>query len=242
MNYTCQYCHNTFSRITILHKHQKTARYCLKLQDKNIKFPKCKYCDKEISRKDHVSRHEKMCPARDKDDQLSEMILDLKEILAERPTSSRNNIMMNIQPITDQEMIDHLNHLTIDFIQEGGKGYANYYPFKDRVLCTDRARKKLRYKDDSGNTVNDGGGVKLTQHFFQIIAPRNEELINSEYTALQKEVEHIAQTGIAATSNLTDILTKAGRLQDLLIQSKQAAVGEENNLTRDFINHLSKIV
>ena len=152
---------------------------------------------------------------------------------------------MNLAPITDEEIQEHLEHLTLNFINDGAKGYAsfaNYYPFKDRVLCTDKARKKLRYRDNEGEVVEDGGGVKLAQRFFQAIAPRNEEIINAEYRALHKEVQQIANDGTAYQSDLTSLLTKASRLQDLLIKCRDAARGEENDLTKEFVNHLSKML
>ncbi len=152
---------------------------------------------------------------------------------------------MNLAPITDEEITDHLEHLTLNFIQEGAKGYADFantYPFKDRLLCTDKARKKLRYKDGEGELIDDAGGLKLTQRFFQAIAPRNEELINAEYQALQQEVQQIADAGTGGTSNLTGLLTKATHLQELLVKCQQAARGEENEFTKEFVHHLSKML
>ena len=82
----------------------------------------------------------------------------------------------------------------------------------------------------------------LNKRFFQVIAPRNEELINAEYRALHQEVQKIATEGRAHTSNLTGLLTKATHLQELLVKCQQAAKGEENQLTKEFVNHLSKML
>ena len=131
----------------------------------------------------------------------------------------------------------------MDFILEGAKGFADFancYPFKDRVLCTDKSRKKLRYKDEDGEIINDGGGHKLMQRFFQAISTRNEELISAEYSILQQQVEHISTQGTASTSDLVGLLTKATRLQDILQQCKDAAEGKDNELTQDFIKHYVK--
>ena len=261
--YTCEYCDNTFGRRSILYKHQRTAQYCLKFQNKDKVFPRCQYCNKELSRNDNVARHEKTCSERVEPEaqtpqpnvqeqqtaQLLEMIVQLQKTIAnmsERPNVSNNrNMTMNLAPITDEEIQEHLENLTIDFIQEGAKGYANWansYPFKDRVLCTDKARKKLRYKDSEGEIIDDGGGVKLAKRFFQAIAPRNEEIINAEYRALHEEVQEIAETGTAYRADLTGLLTKASHLQELLIKCRQAARGEENELTKEFVSHLSKML
>ena len=259
----CEYCDNTFNRQSVLYKHQRTAKYCLKLQHKDRVLPRCKYCDKELSRKDHVIRHEKKCTERtvepvpvspgvqeQQTSQLLEMIVQLQKTIAnmsENTNGTTNNRYMNmtLAPITDQEIQDHLENLTLDYVQEGAKGYANWancYPFKDRVLCTDKARKKLRYKDNDGELVDDGGGVKLAKRFFQAIEPRNEEIINTEYRSLHKQVQQIAKDGTAHCTDITGLLTKASHLQELLIKCRQAARGEENELTKEFVNHLSRML
>ncbi len=263
----CKYCNNTFGRHNNLLKHQKTARYCLILQGKLTEAKQatykrtytCKYCSNQFSRSDNLKRHIPTCPeniamhedkARSQDKQLLEMIIQLQRTIANMSehtsgTTNNRNMTMNLAPITDEEIQEHLEHLTIDFIQEGAKGYANYansYPFKDRVLCTDKARKKLRYKDNTGEMVDDASGVKLAKRFFQAIAPRNEEIINAEYAALHQEVQQIAQDGTAYRTDLTGLLTKASHLQELLIKCQQAARGEENELTKEFVSHLSKML
>lgn len=260
--YTCTFCKSQFNDVYIMKRHQHTAKYCLLLQQNDNEQYNCNHCGKNFSRRDNLLRHQKKCivhavpPVSEPDHQGSGLQLQLGDLMAiitklvERPTistatSNRNVMLNNLEPITDEEIADHIRHLTIDFIQDGAKGYANFagsYPFKDRLLCTDKARKKLRYKDSDGELVDDANGSKLTRRFFQAIAPRNEQLINEEYKTLQQKVHQIATEGKSYTSNLTDLLTKASHLQELLIKCQQAANGEENELTREFINHLSRIV
>lgn len=258
MVYQCEYCNNSFLRKGILQKHQQTAKYCLVLQgkivEKSPKTPKCKYCKKEFTRKDVVKRHEQNCQdKKGSDTQLLELIVQLQQTIVNMTergctnvnNTNRNMTTMNLAPITDKEIQDHLEHLTLDFINDGAKGYASFansYPFKNRVLCTDKARKKLRYRDNDGEIIEDGGGVKLAQRFFQAISQRNEEIIKAEYRALHEEVQHIANSGSARQSDLIDLLTKSTHLQDLLIKSRRAALGEENDLTKEFVNHLSKLL
>jgi hypothetical protein len=256
----CSYCSTTFTTIYQLNRHQRTAKYCLALQNTPVEDYKCTYCNKSYTRQDSMLRHQKICPNVIDDSQQSQndgtlqvQISDLMALitkLVERPATNvnnntHNNRVMNLPPITDEEIADHLQHLTIDFIHDGAKGYADFagsYPFKNRLLCTDKARKKLRYKDSDGELIDDANGLKLTQRFFQAIAPRNEELINAEYRALHQEVQKIDDEGTAYTSNLTDLLTKATHLQELLVKCQQAAKGEENELTKGFVNHLSKML
>ena len=275
---TCDYCGAEFTKVYNLRKHQRSAKYCLKIRGNDTveKFT-CEYCNKEYARKDVLYKHQRMCihlqerlANRDKVDvdkkvaecidkkvaevqnvQLLELIKQLQTTIsgmqqATTTNINRNNVVLqNMPPITDEDIQDHLEHLTLNFIQEGAKGYADFancYPFKDRILCTDKSRKKLKYKGFDGEVVEDGGGLKLAQQFFQVIAPRNEEIINAEYQALHEEVQRIAQDGTAYRADLTGLLTKATHLQELLIKCQEAARGEENELTKEFVNHLSKML
>ena len=77
-------------------------------------------------------------------DKYGEMVKDLQKQIAElssRPANqtntNRNVVMNNLQPITDEDLQDALEHLTLNFIQEGAKGYADFagnYPFKEGML------------------------------------------------------------------------------------------------------------
>jgi len=43
-----------------------------------------------------------------------------------------------MQPITTDHLTDHAPNLTIEHVQKGASGYAEYaleYPLKDRVAC-----------------------------------------------------------------------------------------------------------
>ena len=159
--------------------------------------------------------------------------------------NNNRNVVNNLQPITEEQIQDHLEHLTLDFILKGAKGFADFansYPFKNRVICTDKSRRKLKFRDEDGAVVDDGGGHKLSQKFFQAISTRNEEIITAEYTILQQQVATIAREGRGGTADLTGLLSKATRLQDLLQQCKDAAKGEDNELTQEFIKHYVKIL
>ena len=250
----CQHCYTKFSRVSDLNRHMKHAKYCRQLRGAEADQDplRCNYCGKIFSRKDSRIRHQMdSCVASPRDNtiynELMEQISDLKRKISDMQETDTNNgrvVVNNLAPLTDKAIKDQAENLTLDFILEGGKGFAdfaNYYPFKDRVLCTDRARKKFRYKDTEGKLVSDGGGLKLTQKFFQSIAIKNEELITAEYAILQKEVAKIADAGTAATSDLTEILTKATRLQDLLLLCKDAAEGKTNELTHEFLKHYSRL-
>ena len=58
----CQYCKNIFSTKTNLNSHQKTTKYCLKIQGIEIeKKYECKWCNKLFTIFSNFERHKKVC-------------------------------------------------------------------------------------------------------------------------------------------------------------------------------------
>ena len=58
----CIYCKKTFNNKYILKNHQKTAKYCLKIQGIEPESGyKCKFCNKSFSLKQHLVNHNKTC-------------------------------------------------------------------------------------------------------------------------------------------------------------------------------------
>jgi hypothetical protein len=179
-------------------------------------------------------------------DKYGEMVKDLQKQISElssRPTKITNNVLNTLQPITDEDLQEHIVNLTLDFIQDGAKGYATFagnYPFKDKVLCTDRSRKKLKYKDGNGDLTDNGRA--LAQRFFQAISERNAEILNKAYSDLHRDLQDIVAQGRAGDTDVTGILTKATTLQDILIKSQRVARGEDDEFAEEFLAHLTKIL
>ena len=59
----CEYCEKFFSSISSLNNHKKTAKYCLKLQNKkdDLNNFKCDDCSKVFYIKQHLSIHLQSC-------------------------------------------------------------------------------------------------------------------------------------------------------------------------------------
>lgn len=234
----CEFCGHDFKRASDLMKHKKTAKSCLKIQGKLADKPgsideefTCKGCGKEYSRLDNLKRHEEKCikvtEANLKADILS--IVDKK--------------IENLKPITPEHIEGYLDHLSLSFIEAGAIGFANYanvYPFKSgMVVCTDRARRKFKYKIND-ETFNDYGS-KLAQTFFKTVVVKSEELINQKYAVLQQDIERVSDGGYSNFS-ITELLSQATQLQETLHLCNQAARGNNNVLTESFVKHLSKML
>ena len=185
--------------------------------------------------------------------QLTEQIVQLQkqitELMSSTKASSVNNnyniAVNNLKPLTDEDISEHIDRLSLDFILRGAKGYADFatkYPFKGYIICTDKARKRIKYKNADGEIVDDPQGRQLTHRFFQSVADKNRQLINTEYRNLQQKVQEIADGGDAGNSDLAEILTKASRLQEILQSCNEAAEGKDNKFTQEFVNHLAKMI
>ena len=101
----CKYCKKTFVSKSVLIKHQKSAKYCLKIQNKDNKnsdfFYKCDYCKKEFTRKYLFEDHTDKCLEKYKS-----LVIKLEEKI------NKNESLINNK--TDD--IDNLKH-QLDILQ-----------------------------------------------------------------------------------------------------------------------------
>lgn len=114
-------------------------------------------------------------------------------------TNHNNTTINNLQVISEAHINDHVKHLTIDHIKRGALGYSEYfleYPLKERVVCTDYSRRKLKYKNENGEIVSDPEMTTLSDLLFKSIKERNRELTiqySSELTDKFKTTKDPAQ-------------------------------------------------
>ena len=80
----CSYCSHDFSTKTSLNSHQKTAKYCLKIQETEgveIKFLfKCKFCCKILSQQIDLDRHQLKCYSKKESDNTNKYELIINEL------------------------------------------------------------------------------------------------------------------------------------------------------------------
>lgn len=128
--------------------------------------------------------------------ELQEHLANIAEKAASRPTNvntTQNNnrieqIINNLTPVTDQRFKDNVDKLTLEHIKAGAAGYATYaleFPLKDSIICTDFARKKIKYKNAEGRLVTDPEMMALSEKLFSAIVERNSQLIKA-YSAEMK--------------------------------------------------------
>jgi hypothetical protein len=265
MTLLCEFCNSTFTTKKGLLTHQRNAKYCLEKQGNEAKQFSCE-CGKQYTLRSSLQRHKEGCIMDPEikqrmllakaENEILHMVIGKYEKLVENtvnnnnnntPTTtnnnSNNNRVMNLRPITDEALKEHLDQLSLTHIQSGAKGYADYakhHQLFNKVICTDKARKKLRYKDADGSLSDDS--IKLAQRFFHAIDERNTAILTAAYTELHHQLNEIIAENRAGDADVTSILTEATDLQTTLLKTQRAARGEEEEFAREFLNHLAKIL
>lgn len=136
-----------------------------------------------------------------------------------------NNIIQKMEPVTQKHLIDHAPNLTIEHVQKGASGYAEYaleYPLKDRVVCVDYARRKIKFKDQDGNVITDPEMVKLAPMFFENIKKRSSELV---YGLNNKEMD-------------SSMFEQVAKLFNMNADVKNGSEGIKSEFFHDFIKHV----
>ncbi len=116
MDYSCQYCDRTFSSKYNMKNHQKTAKFCLEIQNKkNEKGLECEYCGKTFTQQKTYNHHiEQICR-----EKMIVDIADLKERLREK----------------DRCILKYKNRLTVakQSLQKYKENANNYVPEIERL-------------------------------------------------------------------------------------------------------------
>ena len=110
----CPYCDNDFTSEAILKNHQKTAKYCIKLQNNNgtnmSKNFICIDCNKIFTRKYHLDRHSITCSVNNekkikiKDEMYEKKIKDNEEIYNKNLMNQEDMYEKKIQKIENMYM------------------------------------------------------------------------------------------------------------------------------------------
>lgn len=258
----CEYCNKQFSSKSNLTTHKKTAKYCLANQSDPILQFKCEYCDKHLTTKQRLDEHKLICKSKQpsqlkqfyeekldvlqsQNNELKHQVKDLQDKLfelASRPTSTttnntnNNKVFANMHLITPDHLHEQARHLTLDHIKRGAIGYGEYFldhPLKDRVVCTDFSRRKLKYKNEHGEIVTDPELTNLSELLFKSVKERNKELA-MQYT---KELTNrfANKNDPLEVSYFMELATKFSE-QDVMVG--KMFDGAKNDMFHDIIRHI----
>ena len=127
-------------------------------------------------------------------------------------------------------MNDCSQYLSLEHVKNGNEGYTQYaleYPLRNRIICVDVARNKVKYKDSDNNIVSDMDMAKLMPKISKSIEPRNTVLTNEYMNEIQQRIERLTR-GVGSdemnereqdnflqqTESLTDMFFKIKKYRD----------------------------
>ena len=228
--YTCDGCSKSFSRSYHLQRHQKQCKSNDRLYELESKLAQVEkdieIYVKEISQKNIVIQEQKETIK-----ELQDKLENIAIKAVSRPTNMTKNTQINyinqLKPVTEEVLLDNAQHLSIDHIMKGPKGYAQYaleYPLKDRLLCVDYSRRKVKFKDKDGNVITDPEMTGLATKFFNSIKDKNQDLI-LECSEKLKE-------------NFGDEIDTIVKIFDYKAAIDQGSDGVKSEFHHDFVKHM----
>lgn len=202
----CEYCGKTLSNIKTLKYHQKTSKQCKLYRNK------CYGCEINFNTDRELRQHKLSCIPIIKNkirmecrEEFQQEIIELKEEIKKLKNEIEHHSTVNLnitnnelqimidklEPIDPSQFKNYIHNLTIYHVLQGIRGYALYasqFVFKNKIICTDFARRKILYKDINGNIQRDVGMNPFTTDFFKSIFQRNYDLaMEYQQTHFNKE-------------------------------------------------------
>lgn len=112
----CEYCNRTYKSISNLHNHQKTANFCLKLQNK-INIHTCSDCNKSFTTKTTLLNHQHVCKEKkqreEKDVRVELDELKLENTLLKSEIAKLKGMLSITQIPTTNNIINNTNNTIV---------------------------------------------------------------------------------------------------------------------------------
>jgi hypothetical protein len=231
----CKDCKKTFSSKHWFNQHKNKCRV-------NIEQIKNSY-DKIVQENNQLKTINNMLESQitEQTDRYEKQIKELQDKLeniavkaVSRPTHATsnktqiNNYIQQLQPVTEEKLKESVSNLTIDHIKKGPEGYAQYaldYPLKDKMVCVDYSRRKIKFKDKDGNVITDPEMTGLASKFFNSIKDKNKELICLYATELKDKLGD-------------DIMDTMVKIFDYKMAVDRGSEGEKTEFHHDFVKQM----
>lgn len=209
--------HQLFCKEHIQHKYKKEIQKDFQTQEEKYRI----IID---------SLRQKICEQQDQIKNLQDKLGEVAIKSAEKPTTTNNiiNIVQNLQPIEDADFTKYLDQLSIDHIKRGASGYADYaleYPLKDKIICVDYSRRKVKFKNMSGDIVTDPEMNNLATKFFKSIKDQNKNLILEQGSILKEQLG----------SDQVDTIMKLFDMEDAV---SKGAKGQKDKFHHEFVKNV----
>ena len=101
-----------------------------------------------------------------------------------------NNFIQNMKPLKIYDIEQSVPLLTLDHHVKGVEGYAEFaleFPFKEKIVCVDVNRNKIKYKDGEGNVIEDVGFRKIMTKLCESLKDHSFNLCQEHYEKLSEQ-------------------------------------------------------
>ena len=185
MNFNCQFCNTGFTSHYTLINHQKTAKYCIKLQhDQNVSnnskpnIINCEYCNKEYTLRGNLNIHYVSC--------LSKREHDIKKELTEKFEKQLDELTKQNEEIklNNKEEVFKLNLIIEQLEKENIKLEKENEEYKNRLFSREEKlteeiikRPPTVYQDNRQTTSNNTNYNLQFNKLFENLRPRTNDYI-----------------------------------------------------------------
>ena len=126
-----------------------------------------------------------------------------------------------------EKLNENIGNLTIDSqIKKDTLNMLLDYPLKDKMICVDYSRRKVKFKDKDGNVITDPEMTGLVIKFFNSIKDKNKELICLYANELKEKL---------GDDNIMDTMVK---IFDYKSAVDRGSDGEKTEFHYDFVKQM----
>ena len=186
-NHKCDSCGKCFSGAYELKRHIGICKHNDSLKNANKIIKKL---EEEV-----IKLREKVSILQEDKKDLQDRYDNLSLTAVKRPVNNTKNIQINnfiqkMEPLRIEDIEESVPMLTLDHHVKGAEGYAEYaleFPFKDKIVCVDVNRNKIKYKDGEGNVIEDVGFQKMMTKMCESLKDRSFNLCQEHYEKLSEQ-------------------------------------------------------
>ena len=179
-DYKCYACNKYYSGKYELNRHKKNCKA-------NDNIEEIKDLRGRLSTAENIIKE-----LRNQIEKYREDFNNLSITAVKRPVSNTkniqiNNYIQNMKPLTVTDIDESVPMLTLEHHAKGAEGYAEFaleFPFKDKIVCVDVNRNKIKYKNDEGDIIEDNGFRKMMTKLCIALKDRSFNLCQEHYEKL----------------------------------------------------------
>ena len=230
MSVLCCYCKKNFSDEYKVERHQKTAKYCIEIQNKKKESITCQDCEKKFYSERELRAHSCKGILYQLREEINSLRLELNELKSRRKIVK----VLPLTPLTDDMFPEIASHLVIDDIIKGPYSLATFalkHIFLGKIVCTDISRRKIRYKPEKDQLCTDYKMIDISVKFFTAIKSRAFELIN-EMNKKNREKIKLNEMNCDEEDDFFEDLIKYGDIKTMI---NEGSCGINNKHVSDFI-------